>query len=229
AIGRETTVSVNYIMQNLQQRKKASWFGGLANVFKSLLGKTEDQGATSLLGVRGKPEDEEEITWMGAFEEEEGAGARFEKAKGLYQQGKYAEAINIFKEIIDNEELSGVREEAAFYLGSSLFKNVQYEQALGYLSESIQDKNAYYYEAALANYSFTQYFLENYPEAIQGFKTYTREFEEGTLRPYALLVTGKSYRAMGEPREARRYFSEITRSYPDSEVYQEAVKEIKDR
>ncbi len=224
-VGGDTRVNIKNIIQNLQERKKLAWFSKLSPVLRTIVGEKSERVKTAFMGVRAIPEGEGELDWMGELEEEDPV-SRFENGKELYNEGSYVKAINIFKDVIDTEELSPIREEVAFYLGSSMFNNMQYEESLGYLDESMKDKNAYFYEVALLNASFAYYFMKNYPGAIESFKIYTKEFNEGDFKPYALLMLGKSHKALGEKEKAKSYFHDIEASYMDTEVYSDALNEM---
>jgi TolA-binding protein len=78
------------------------------------------------------------------------------------------------------------------------------------------------------NYAFTQYFLRNFREAIEGFTTYTEEFSEGDFVPYSFLMLGKCYKDMGLKKEARIYFTKIEQEFSDTDVYMDALEEMKD-
>ena len=115
-----------------------------------------------------------------------------------------------------------------FYLGVSLFNSLRYTDALPYLHASIKDRDSYYYELALIYNSLTHYFLKDCGEAIEGFDTYTRDFSEGNLKPYAILMLGRSYKELGENDEARKYFIMIKQRYSGSDIYIDALNELKD-
>ncbi len=226
AIGRDVKVSIGSIVENLRERKKLAWFSKLPSVFRSLVEARSKQKEPTIMGVRGVMEDEGELGWMD-YMEEEGPSSRFQNGKEFYNEASYVKAINILKDIIDAEELSLVREEVAFYLGASMFSNMQYKESLRYLLESMKDKNAYYYEVALINTSFAHYFVKDYRGAIDSFETYSQEFSEGNFKPYALLMLGKSHKVIGEKEKAKKYFREIEAGYRDTEVYSDAVNEMR--
>ncbi len=226
AIGKDTKVSISKIMVNLKEKKKLSWFSKLPSVFKNLVREKADRAQVTLMGVRGEADDEGDMDWMGELEEEDPI-SMYKSAVDLYEEGEYAEAINIFKNIIDSEDVSHIREEIAYYLGSSMFNNMQYEESVYYLEESLQDKEAYYYEIALLNVSFANYFLKDYPKAIKGFKRYTVEFANGGFEPHVLLMLGKSHKAVGEDEKAKSYFNEIVTLHGNTEVHADAVDEMK--
>jgi tetratricopeptide (TPR) repeat protein len=228
AIGSSTAVSINYIIDNLSKRDKVGWFQKITGLFHSMIGATGEDSDMVTLGTRGDLEAEEEIDWMGDFEEED-IIAQVETGKEYYTQGKYADAINVFSELIYNEDTADMRGEVAYYLGSSLFNSVQYEEALPHLRESIRDKSGYYRQAALMQYSFACFFTGQYEKAIDGYITYIEEFEEGELKPYALLMIGKSYKATGNNESARVYFNEIKDIYEEPiDVYLDAVNELRE-
>ena len=225
AIGSETTIRVSSIIDNLNAREEMTWFQKFSDRFSRMMGSRDEVTETRTGGVRGALEDEEEIAWMGDTEDEY-MDSEFELAREQYETGNYAEAITIFKSLIQEDQSSLHRGELAFYLGASLFNSVQYDEALPFLKESIRDRSAYYREPALMYYSFSCFFTGQYDKAIDGFITYAEEFENGDLMPYALLMLGKSYKEVGNSHRAVSYFREIEENYSDSEVYLDAVSEL---
>ena len=91
-----------------------------------------------------------------------------------------------------------------------------------------EDKDTDYYGPALFDYSFASYFLHRYDVAASNFERYMNEFPESELTPYAVFMAGKSYKKMGEEDKAFAYFKKVVDSYPESEVYQDALNELKD-
>ena len=226
AIGSETTIKVSSIMENLKARDEMSWFQKVSDRFAGMIGSRDDKTEMVILGARGDLEDEDEIARMGDGEDET-VESEFQMGKEQYDTGNYAEAITIFKDLIHNDRSSSLRGELAFYLGASLFNSVQYHEALPYLRESIRDRDAYYREPALMYYSFSCFFTGQYDKAIDGFITYIEEFEDGDLMPYAILMLGKSYKAVGDSQRAVAYFREIEENYSYTEVYLDAVSELR--
>jgi TolA-binding protein len=47
------------------------------------------------------------------------------------------------------------------------------------------------------------------------------------MKPYAVFMIGMCYKEMGDTREAERYFREIKENYPESEIYTNALEEMK--
>jgi TolA-binding protein len=226
SIGKETEVSISGLMEKLGERKKLAWFSNFTPAVKNLIGARSSRTETAVVGVRGVSEEEEELDWMGELEEDDST-AMLENGKELYKEGEYGKAINLFKEIIDKDEVSPIRDEISFYLGSSLFHSMQYDEALLYLRQCMTRKDAYYYEIALLHYSFASYFSRDYRGAINGFESYTREFSNGTFTPYALLMLGKSHKAIGEREQAKHYFQKIQSSYKNTDIYPDAMTEMK--
>jgi TolA-binding protein len=226
-IGKDSIVNINYILSNLQARKKITWFQSLSPILKRMSVPRDKRTQSSLLGIRGEAEGEEEITWLSETEEEE-EGSTFEKGKEFYGQERYGEAINIFTKILEKGGISQqIREEATFYLGSSLFQSVQYKAAIPYLELAINKTGVYYREPALIQYSFSQYFSENYRQAFDGYAAYVKEFPVGEFKPYALLMLVKSSKALGWKDEAQKYFLELEKQYKNTGMYIDAVKELK--
>ena len=143
-------------------------------------------------------------------------------------EGKYSKAFTIFKELIEDDRLYYLQEEIAFYLGSTMFNRLQYKESLPYLVMSINDSETYYYEHALMTLSFAHFFVMDYRNAILSFNTYLNDFSNGDFIPIAILMLGKSHKAVGENQKALGYFSDIENNYRDSEVYSYAVNEMRE-
>ena len=226
AIGSDTVIKIATIADNLMARDNVGWFQRVSRRFIPISSSLSDKTETATLGVRGDMQDEDDVVWM----DEEGNGLtqqELRRAKALYEDGNYAQAISIFKRLKEGDLDHSPNGELSFYLGASLFNSVQYEEALPYLRQSIRDHDAHYREAALLYYSFTCYFTDQYDRAIDGFITYIEEFEESELLPHALLMLGKSYKAVGDSQYATMYFQDIEDHYSDTEVYEYAVQELR--
>lgn len=226
AIGSETVIKVSSIVENLQTRDRMSWFRKVSHRFTSTIASKDDKTESATLGVRGDLEDDEEIVWM-ADDEDKMVEHELRKGKEQYRAGNYAQSISIFKGLIHDDRGYSLNGELSFYLGASLFNSVQYEEALPCLREAIRDRVVYYREAALMYYSFSCFFTSQYDRAIDGFITYVEEFEEGELLPYAILMLGKSYKAVGDSQYAVLHFRDIEEHYSHTEVYHDAVRELR--
>ena len=223
SIGPDRTVAVKALLPGLTEKKKFKWLKK-ATRYTRAVGKDDDQWSeTALAGVRGEKVAGEDLEWVVDFEDEELA-----RGKALFQEGDYSEAAGIFRGIIDEKGIGTEDGEAAYYLGFSLFSSLRYEDALPYLTESVSYRDADFYESALMTYSFDQYFLRNYREALEGFTAYTDNFTDSELVPYALLMLGKCYKDMGLKEQARRYFTRVKDDFRGSDVYMDAVEELGD-
>ena len=224
AIGENTTVSLNYIMANMKKRRKIGWFKSLSNLFAK-----KEAGNTALLGVRGaKAEDEEEISWISDEGDLEENSSKLKNAIAFYRNKKYADAIQILEELLKDKSFTKNRSEASFYLGSCYFEGLQYDKASKYLADSIKNAEEFpYYEEALLKYAFSEYFQENYKEAIKSFRNYTDKFKDSDTTPFALLMIGKSYKELGQNDNATKYLKKVMTMYRGSEASNEAAREIK--
>jgi len=225
SIGRNSIMELNDLLERVGEKKKTGWLKNISKYAKSIGKGDETYASTALAGVRGDDTGGEELEW---FEDiEEGVIKEYQTGKKHFEEGNYTKAIQVFTDIIDTEETVSFRDEVAFYLGVSLFNNLRYAEALPYLNESIANKRTYFYELALIHYSITNYFLKNYTRAIEGFNTYTEGFAEGYLKPYAVFMLGKCYKAVGKKEEARGYFTEVKEKYKDTDVYYDALTELR--
>ncbi len=225
-IVKNSKVDLKSLVRNLDERKKLNWFGGVASELhlRHIKGESDQ---TQSLGVRGNEIGDEEDFWLDSEEEEEPELSLLEKGKVAYENGNYGEVIRIFSEISNRSEYREKNEELTFILGSSLFYNLQYDESIIYLVKSIEHKDTYYYGFALLQYSFAQYFVQNYKEAIEGFETYIREFSDGAYKPHAIFMIGKSHKALGKISEAKKNFLEIEKNFKGSDVYSDAKREMK--
>jgi TolA-binding protein len=227
-IGSNSTVSINDLLEKMGEKKKIGWLKKVSKLTKSAGG--QEVGSTALAGVRGAEGEVDELNWFDEEDEEADLNVEdeFSSGKSLFEEGRFTQAIHILTAIIDRDEAETFRGEIAFYLGVSLFNSLRYNDALPYLNASVKDKNSYYYELALIYKSLTYYFLNNYEEAIEGFDTYNSDFSEGSLKPYALLMLGRSHKELGEKEEARKYFLVIKQNYSTSDIYNDAINELQD-
>jgi TolA-binding protein len=76
------------------------------------------------------------------------------------------------------------------------------------------------------HYALSQYFLEKHREAVDGFQRLLREENNRELHPYALFMLGKCYAEMGETGKAKRYFEDVQRGQPGSDLAEDASSEL---
>lgn len=222
SIGSNNTVEINSLLERVTEKRKMKWLRKATRYAKAFKKDDEEWADMALAGVRGDKAEEEELEWVVDFEENE-----FSKGRELFEEGQYREAIDIFQAVIEEDGIGAEGGEASYYLGASLFNSLRYKEALPHLVESTKDKDTAFYESALMNYSFAQYFLRNFRRAIEGFSTYINDFSDGEFVPYALLMLGKCYKDMGLKKEARVFFTKIETEYRDSDVYMDALDEMK--
>lgn len=225
ALGSETVIKVDSIVENLQVRDRMSWFQKVSRRFVISHASRDDKTESATLGIRGDLEGDEEMVWLD-YHDDDGLEQGFIEGKTQYDAGNYARAITIFRDLAHDDQGRSLNGELSFYLGASLFNSVQYEEALPFLREAIRDREVHYREAALLYYSFSCFFTGQHNRAIDGFITYVEEFEEGELLPYALLMLGKSYKAVGDSKQATMYFRDIEEHYSHTEAYHDAVQEL---
>jgi tetratricopeptide (TPR) repeat protein len=223
AIGSETTVPLRSLLENMQSREQLGWFESFSERLDQMLRNRDRRQETAALGVRGKSADEEEITWMDDGADLEGD---LKKCREYYERGEYGEVISLCRTLLRRESSAPIRHEIDYYLGAALFNSLQYEEALPFLGESIEDREVYFREPALGYYAVACFFTGEHQRAIDGFITFLEEFEGGELAPYAILMLGKSYKAMGDFEQALTCFREIEQHYAGTAVYDDAVGEL---
>ncbi|UCB44291.1 MAG: tetratricopeptide repeat protein [Spirochaetota bacterium] len=223
SIGPNSYMKISSLLEKVSEKRKMRWLKK-ATKYAKVVKKSDDKWSeTALAGVRGDRAEKGELEWVEDFEDDE-----YQRGMELFEEGSYTTAIKIFAKIIEEDGIDTQGGEASYYLGVSLFNSLRYKDALPYLVESIKNKGTSFYESALMNYAFTQYFLRNYREAIEGFTSYTEDFSEGDFVPYSFLMLGKCYKDMGLKKEARVYFTRVEQEFSDSDVYMDALNEMKD-
>ena len=61
AVGEDTIVKISEIRANLTERKNMGWISNMQSVFSNKVREGDDQTQSTLTGVRGAREDEEEL------------------------------------------------------------------------------------------------------------------------------------------------------------------------
>ncbi len=221
-----TTAAIKSLHERIRTKNKITWFRGLSDAFHSMISGHGTGSDRMVLGVRGAKQEEGEVGWIEDIDTTE-LMEQYDYGVELYNSGNWGEAIKIFSSLVDNESISDLKGEISFYLGSALFSNVQYEDAIPYLAESIKKPDSFYREAALIHYSLALFFTGKYSESAGASRMYVDEYTHGELAPYALLIAGKSYMSIGNRAEAKKYFARIVNEYENSGVYQDVVKELR--
>jgi tetratricopeptide (TPR) repeat protein len=231
SVGPGSLVKVSDIVAKLGEKKKLGVAGSVLKYAKAAAKGGDGPGSTTIAGVRAKKVESTELQW---FEEtgedsESGAGVmeELEKGKALFERGSYAHAIQVLQGLFDLDEAAPLKGEISYYVGAALFHSLRYHDSLSYLELGAADRHSYYYEPALIHYSLAEYFEKEYARAIEGFTRYGQTDPQGEMKPYAVFMIGMCYKGIGDTREAERYFREIKESYPESEVYANALEEMK--
>ena len=149
---------------------------------------------------------------------------RVEKKKktGLLQSLKrYGSSLFARSDSSSQTTLTGVRGEEAGEEGVEWF-----EEAAQWLRESTIEYQNELYGMALMHYALSQYFLEKYDQAVNGFQQLLQEENNRELHPYALFMLGKCYAETGESRQAERLFREVQQDHPGSDLAEDACSEL---
>ena len=158
-IGKKKIIHLNEIYEKVKQKQNIIWFSNLKQILKTVTSWDMGEKSAISLGIRGAREEEEtDIDWMGDFEEESKI-ENLQMGIDLYKEEQYVQAINLFKDLINDEDYIFMRGELSFYRGLSLFYNVQYKDALIYFEGCLMEKGTYYYEPGLFHFAFSHYLL----------------------------------------------------------------------
>ncbi len=227
SIGSNKTVRIGDLFGTVQTRKKQKWLKGLKKYTMSIGGKGSGQSDTALAGVRGALADEDELEW---FEEEDEGSANlasaYQRGMELFDNGEFTKAIDVFRNVMDTYGEDALDGAVAVHMGVALFNVMRFDEAVVYLKAGVQHSDSEFYDIALIHLALSQYFIHEYNNSIEGLTAFLQKSKSEQLRPYALLMLGKNYKELGNKKEAKRYFSEVTRRYGDSELAEEAGREM---
>ncbi len=227
SIGSNKTVKIGDLFGKVQTKKKQKWLKGLKKYTMNIGGKGSGQSDTALAGVRGALADEDELEWFDE-EDEEGTNlaSAYQQGMDLFDNGEFTRAIDVFRNVMDAYGGDAMDGAVAFHMGVALFNVMRFNEAVGYLETGMKHSDSEFYDLALIHLALSQYLIQEYDESIEGLTAFLQKSSSEQLRPYALLMLGKNYKELGNKKEARRYFSEVTRRYQDTELAQEAGQEM---
>jgi TolA-binding protein len=225
-VGHGRELRVSELTGRMKQKRGQRWLKGFSKYTRNIGRGGDASGKTELAGIRGEKKDASSVEWFEEGGDTDAAVSALRQAKLLLSEGDHREAISMLEELAASEKSGPLRSEAAYYLGITLYQNLQYTEALRYLAEAVRRRDSYYYRPALMHYAVLTYLLNRFDESIAAFETYTAEFAQEELAAFALFMLGSSYRETGDATRARSCFERVVDSYKDSDVYEEAKEAL---
>ncbi|AEJ19514.1 tetratricopeptide repeat protein [Gracilinema caldarium] len=156
----------------------------------------------------------------------------FEKGLDLYQNGKWQDAVLMFRRVqTDTTVDETLTNEALYWISLSELFAGAYEAALQDIELFIKNtsntpsKVKNYYEA-IYNKGRILYYLNQFDGAIPLFKTYADAIQDPNRKASAYYWIGECLFALGHFEEARNTFLIVTEKYPQSTKYEAASYRI---
>lgn len=140
------------------------------------------------------------------------------EAFALMQDGRYSEAIEVFKEFLSKYPNDKNAEFAILYLGEMYYKLGDYKNAIRYYSEILErfprSPNA---EQAFYSLAWSYFKDGNYSEAAKQFERFLNRYSVGKRALDARLRLGDSYFMMKNYKQAESVYLSYTRLFGNSE------------
>lgn len=141
-----------------------------------------------------------------------------EKARSLYNNNKFDEAILLFREIILSSDNEILKREAYFWIAKA-YMNINKlslaEKNLEYYILNYKD-NGLNYSEALYQKGRLLFLQEEYQKAIEQFNLYITQYPNHELVSNGYYWIGESLYAMGQFDDSVFYFNIVITKYPKS-------------
>jgi TolA-binding protein len=134
-----------------------------------------------------------------------------------YQQAKYQDAINSFRELLVNPNFAPYRGDAYFWVAKSLFALNRLDDAarnFEFFITNFKD-NGNQPEAAYQRGRIL-YLQSEYQSAIQAFSKFLEAWPSSSYVPNAYYWTGEALYSMGQLDQAQKMFQIVIQEYPTS-------------
>ncbi len=141
-----------------------------------------------------------------------------EKAKKLFKEEKYDEAIIVFREIVLSSENEKLKQEIYFWLAKAYMNSEKYKLAetnLEYYLSNYKNSGLNYPEAFYQKGRLL-FLQEMYQEAIEQLNTFTKLFPNDPLVSNAYYWIGESLYALGQFEDSIYIFNLVINKYPNS-------------
>lgn len=157
--------------------------------------------------------------------EEKQAQAEMYKAELFYEQDSLDKAIAGFTEVVDNYGITPSGNLAEYYLGMSLLKKGDFENAIEHLSEFKSNDQIV---GPLATGAIGDAYMElgNTEEAISYYLKAADQSKNNFTSPVFLKKAGMAYENAGKHEDAVRVYEQIKSNYPETTEGREIEKYI---
>ncbi len=152
-----------------------------------------------------------------------------EKSKKLFKDGKYDEAIILFREIILSSEKESLKNEAYFWIAKAYMNNGKYKLAEANLeyylsnfkSDGLNYPEAFYQKGRLL------FLQEQYSQSVEQLNLFLKEYPNDPLVSNAYYWIGESLYATGQFEDSILVFNIVINKYPSSNKKEASVYKLR--
>lgn len=189
----------------------------ITKIFKT---SEQDNRSSAVMGVRGDPQDEEEIVWVDDDVE------FLEEGKKLYGQGKYDEALLSLEE---GAEWYGTNfDEISFYKALCEYELGDPKAMRMTLDEMDPDPSASFFGDYVLFKGNVLIESRNYEKAIELFESYLDDSDDQSLEQDITFLSAFCLVELNKIDDARRKLSEVVELNRYSETGKQAASILKD-
>lgn len=150
-------------------------------------------------------------------------------AERLFNDHKYAAAVEEFKEIIESDPRSHLAQQSLFRIGVIQYLYLeQYQEAIkSFRQFAVVSQNkdlVYQAEKSIGELYFTK--LEDYRQAIEQYKRLLEKYPDSKERDFFMLRVAKSHYGALEFDKAVQMYKEIAKQFPKTSWGPEALYQI---
>ena len=155
---------------------------------------------------------------------ERAASAEFIKGRVEYNAGRYENAVDILKSMVDNYSGTNSAKQGMLYLANSFYAMADYDQALEYY-----DNFARKYKgedvlivSAICGSGNCLVAKGDYSAAAEKYMQVIEKYPQSLKAPEALLDAGLAYMEAQNKENAVKAFERLVADYPDAKLKQDA-------
>ena len=142
--------------------------------------------------------------------------ARYSLGLAWHEDGRFAEAAQVFQETLDRGQTGAVETDVTFMLGVSRYRLQQYREAVQCL-RPLLERTPPVRQLAAAQYYLGEasYYLNDWSSARQAYDASLTTSPDGPLAPYAWYGLGWTHYQLQQPREAREALERFLQLRPE--------------
>ncbi len=165
------------------------------------------------------------LRWQKSLEEKR--ISTYALGKSLYEEKKYAEAINQFKKVIEHYPQSKEARDASYRIALSFVGLESYKEAGDYFQKFLKDfPESNYADKVYYQLGWLEEKQGNPDKALQLYQKVLTDFSSKEMSAKAILGQGRIRAAKGEWKLAREAFQKVMDNFPESSSFLPARKAL---